>query len=101
MRKPIPEWEPFSRGAAGPRRVCRDPDDRFVLVVLAAACHADPCRDVQPMAPPLGASSPGEAPAAITVIYSRPVARGRELFGALVWAGPGLGRSKEKDPWGC
>jgi hypothetical protein len=79
----------------------------LVVVVLAAACNADPGRDAQPMAPPLSASSPSEAPTAIipladvrksqaaavsqrvanteiTVTYSRPVARGRELFGALV-----------------
>jgi len=77
-------------------------------LVLSAACGADPGRDVQPMAPPLEATpvvdgSAGEilalddvrksqaaavsqrvANTEITVTYSRPVARGRELFGGIV-----------------
>jgi hypothetical protein len=72
------------------------------------ACQRDPGRDVEPMADPLraasaGAGSPPEiipldqvrksqaaavsqriATTEITVTYSRPVARGRELFGKLV-----------------
>jgi hypothetical protein len=79
----------------------------LVGVVLLAGCQRDPGRDVRPMPPPFGAAN---APAAsneilpldqvrksqaaavsqrvanteITVTYSRPVARGRDLFGALV-----------------
>jgi hypothetical protein len=76
--------------------------------LLCGACGGDPGRDVQPMADPLRTGSPAAAPASeiipldevrrsqagavsqrvanteITVTYSRPVARGRELFGALV-----------------
>lgn len=72
------------------------------------ACQRDPGRDVKPMADPLRSqSASGAAPleiipldqvrksqaaavsqrianTEITVTYSRPVARGRELFGALV-----------------
>ena len=79
------------------------------LVALAcSACGSDPGRDVQPMAPPLDQSAvPSTPPTAIipledvrksqaaavaqrvantdiTVTYSRPVARGRELFGGIV-----------------
>lgn len=76
-------------------------------MLLLVACQQDPGRDVRPMADPLRTES---APAAttevipleevrksqaaamsqrianteITVTYSRPVARGRELFGSLV-----------------
>lgn len=77
-------------------------------LVLVAACTRDPGRDVRPMADPLhaaGASSAAStdilpietvrksqaaavsqriANTEITVTYSRPVARGRTLFGALV-----------------
>lgn len=81
----------------------------LVIVVLASACERDPGRDVQPMAPPLTPPSASDAAAAteiipledvrksqaaavsqrvanteITVTYSRPVARGRALFGQLV-----------------
>ena len=77
-------------------------------LLFAAACGRDPGRDVQPMADPLRTSA-SESPAPadvipleevrksqaaavsqrvanteITVTYSRPVARGRELFGALI-----------------
>jgi hypothetical protein len=75
--------------------------------LLFAACSRDPGRDVEPMSPPLSPGSPGAAATEIipldevrksqaaavaqrianteiTVTYSRPVARGRELFGALV-----------------
>lgn len=79
-----------------------------VALVVAAACGGDPGRDVVPMAPPLDATTPATQPdqtilpldqvrksqagavsqrvanTEITVTYSRPVARGRELFGALV-----------------
>lgn len=76
-------------------------------LILLAACSRDPGRDVRPMADPL--SEPAAATAGseiipleevrksqaaavsqrianteITVTYSRPVARGRELFGALI-----------------
>jgi hypothetical protein len=77
-------------------------------LLFAVACERDPGRDVQPMADPLrtgAAESPtptdvipleevrkSQAAAVsqrianteITVTYSRPVARGRELFGALI-----------------
>jgi hypothetical protein len=77
-------------------------------VLLLAACQRDPGRDVRPMADPLRTGSPSPASALdiipldevsrsqaaavsqrianteITITYSRPVARGRELFGALV-----------------
>lgn len=77
-------------------------------LIVAAACGADPGRDVRPMAPPLASTpvvdgSAGEilalddvrksqaaavsqrvANTEITVTYSRPVARGRELFGGIV-----------------
>ena len=77
----------------------------FFLVV---ACQRDPGRDVKPMADPLrtGSASPAAseeiipldkvsksqaaavsqriANTEITITYSRPVARGRELFGVLV-----------------
>src|SRR5918994_1693613 len=74
---------------------------------LLTACERDPGRDVKPMPNPMSApASPADsseiipidkvsksqaaavsqriANAEITVTYSRPVARGRELFGALV-----------------
>jgi hypothetical protein len=75
-------------------------------ILLTAACGRDPGRDVRPMANPLSEPAPaaeaGIIPIAdvrksqaaavaqrvanteITVTYSRPVARGRELFGVLV-----------------
>lgn len=77
-------------------------------LLLVVACGRDPGRDVRPMADPLrgdASPSPGAtgiipleevrksqaaavsqriANTEITVTYSRPVARGRELFGALV-----------------
>jgi hypothetical protein len=79
-----------------------------LVLFLATACERDPGRDVRPMANPLRSDAAGLAastdiipldkvsksqPAAvaqrianteITVTYSRPVARGRALFGALV-----------------
>lgn len=79
----------------------------LVSILLVAACQPDAGRDVQPMADPLQ-SAATTAPATeiipleevrksqaaavsqrvanteITVTYSRPVARGRDLFGALV-----------------
>lgn len=85
---------------------------RLLLIVvsscLLAACQRDPGRDVRPMADPLRADAPANVAATeiiplekvqksqaaavsqrvanteITVTYSRPVARGRALFGALV-----------------
>lgn len=78
-----------------------------VMPLLFLACERDPGRDVRPMTPPL-ASSPQSmatsdtlplaevrksqaaavaqrvADTEITVTYSRPVARGRALFGELV-----------------
>lgn len=77
------------------------------VATALAGCQRDPGRDVRPMAPPL---STGSAPAAaeavlpldqvrksqaaavsqrvanteVTITYSRPVARGRELFGGIV-----------------
>lgn len=79
----------------------------FAPLILLVACERDPGRDVKPMPNPMSdsASSAGsseivpldqvrksQAAAAsqrianteITVTYSRPVARGRALFGALV-----------------
>ena len=80
----------------------------FAPFVLLVACQRDPGRDVKPMADPLrsigpataatneiiplekvsksqaGAVSQRIANTEITITYSRPVARGRELFGALV-----------------
>ncbi|MBI3261910.1 MAG: DUF2911 domain-containing protein [Acidobacteria bacterium] len=76
-------------------------------VFLLIACNRDPGRDVKPMANPMSAPAalaasseiiPADevrksqaaavsqriANTEITVTYSRPVARGRELFGALV-----------------
>jgi hypothetical protein len=78
-------------------------------LLLAAACSRDPGLDVKPMADPLRPSDAAVAPVSseiipleevsksqaaavsqrianteVTVTYSRPVARGRELFGALV-----------------
>lgn len=78
-----------------------------LMVVMAAGCANDPGRDVQPMASPLGADpgirvvteiipldqvrrsqagavSQRVANTEFTVTYSRPVARGRELFGGIV-----------------
>ena len=79
-----------------------------VAMIFAAACERDPGRDVRPMADPRQANgtttaAPTEilpldkiqksqaaavsqrvANTEITVTYSRPVARGRALFGALV-----------------
>jgi hypothetical protein len=78
-----------------------------VMLVVVAACERDPGRDVRPMTPPLESSSQplitsdtlsldevrkSQAAAVaqrvadteITVTYSRPVARGRPLFGELV-----------------
>jgi len=81
----------------------------LVGALVLSACGRDPGRDVRPMAPPL-ASAPGSAGASataiipleqvrksqaaavsqrvanteITVTYSRPVVRGRPLFGQLV-----------------
>ena len=76
--------------------------------LLLVACSRDPGRDVVPVADPLRSASADAVPATeiiplekvsksqaaavsqrianteITVTYSRPVARGRELFGALV-----------------
>jgi hypothetical protein len=85
---------------------------RAVLLLIAAlllvsACERDPGRDVVPMRDPLRAESAAAPPTEIiplekvsksqaaavsqrianteiTITYSRPVARGRELFGALV-----------------
>jgi hypothetical protein len=85
---------------------------RILLIVaplfLVVACQRDPGRDVRPLADPLrtdtgsaaapteiiplekvqksqaAAVSQGVANTEITVTYSRPVARGRALFGALV-----------------
>ena len=76
------------------------------VATLAGACHRDPKSDVRPMADPLASTATRAAtdilpldqvaksqPAAvsqrvanteITITYSRPVARGRALFGALV-----------------
>lgn len=77
-------------------------------MVMLSACQRDPGRDVKPMADPIGgAAAPAGAPlevipldkvrksqaaavsqriasTEITVTYSRPVARGRELFGGIV-----------------
>jgi hypothetical protein len=79
-----------------------------VSIVAAAGCGADPGRDVQPMSPPLQSPAPAAASDStiipldqvrksqaaavsqrlanteITVTYSRPVARKRELYGALI-----------------
>lgn len=79
----------------------------LVFLLCVAACGRDPGRDVKPMANPVSAS-PRFAPSSeiipldkvsksqeaavsqrianteITITYSRPVARGRNLFGALV-----------------
>lgn len=79
----------------------------IVALVACASCGRDPGRDVQPMANPLqseaapsgaleiipledvrksqaAAVSQRIATTEVTVTYSRPVARGRDLFGALV-----------------
>lgn len=95
--------------AAGPPR--ETPTQRRAILaplLILAACGRDPGRDVKPMPDPLGAGANGAAEATeilplaevrksqaaavsqrianteITITYSRPVARGRELFGALV-----------------
>ena len=77
------------------------------IAAIGAACHREPKSDVRPMPDPLHSSAAAPAstailpldqvaksqPAAvsqrvanteITITYSRPVARGRALFGALV-----------------
>jgi hypothetical protein len=80
----------------------------ILLICAAAACQRDPGRDVRPVADPLRADSASAPPSTeiipvdevrksqaaavsqrvanteITITYSRPVARGRPLFGALV-----------------
>jgi hypothetical protein len=80
----------------------------LVVLLMLAACSRDPGLDVKPMADPLrGSATPAAAPTdiipddqvsksqaaavsqriantEITITYSRPVARGRELFGTLV-----------------
>jgi hypothetical protein len=79
----------------------------FLTVVALSACQRDPGRDVKPMANPLAGEATAAAPTEIlpldkvsksqaaavsqrvanteiTITYSRPVARGRQLFGALV-----------------
>lgn len=79
----------------------------IVPIAYLAGCARDPGRDVQPMAQPLeaaagpaasaeiiplekvqksqaGAVSQRIANTEVTITYSRPVARGRALFGALV-----------------
>ena len=82
----------------------------FLVAVslLALGCERDPGRDVTPMPNPIRSESPGISQSSeiipldqvsksqaaavsqrianteITLTYSRPVARGRELFGALV-----------------
>lgn len=80
----------------------------FVVTLGLAACGSDPGRDVVPMPPPLNSDAPATdselpilaledvrksqagavsqrvANTEITVTYSRPVARGRTLFGTLV-----------------
>jgi hypothetical protein len=76
-------------------------------ILVLPACQRDPGRDVKPLADPLQRAEPPSAPrdiipieqvrksqaaavsqrvanTEITVTYSRPVARGRELFGKLV-----------------
>lgn len=77
------------------------------MVLATVACGTDPAREVVPMASPLGGPAPvgtvtGIIPledvrrsqtaavsqrvanTEITITYSRPVARGRELFGGIV-----------------
>jgi hypothetical protein len=79
----------------------------LTMGLMLAACGTDPGREVVPMGSPLGASPPigsvtailpleevrrSQAAAVsqrvanteITITYSRPVARGRELFGGIV-----------------
>lgn len=77
-------------------------------LLMLPACQRDPGRDVEPLADPLRSTEGSPAPpdeilpieqvrksqaaavsqrvanTEITITYSRPVARGRELFGALV-----------------
>jgi hypothetical protein len=79
-----------------------------VLLLTLVACQRDPGRDVKPMADPMRSAPASTAAASeiiplekvsksqaaavsqrianteITITYSRPVARGRELFGKLV-----------------
>ncbi|MGE0590956.1 MAG: DUF2911 domain-containing protein [Vicinamibacterales bacterium] len=77
-----------------------------VALLMTAACGRDPGLDVRPVANPLGGTAPAAETAIIpldevsrsqagavaqrvanteiVVTYSRPVARGRELFGTLV-----------------
>jgi hypothetical protein len=80
---------------------------RLPVLVLLAACSRDPGRDVKPMANPMAGAGQASAPTEIvpldqvsksqaaavsqrvanteiTITYSRPVARGREIFGQLV-----------------
>lgn len=77
------------------------------FLLILPACQSDPGRDVKPMAEPLRSETAAAAPleiiplekvsksqaaatsqrianTEITITYSRPVARGRELFGKLV-----------------
>jgi len=79
----------------------------LLSLLLLVACQRDPGLDVKPMADPLRGATPTAAPSEIipldevsksqaaavsqrianteiTLTYSRPVARGRALFGALV-----------------
>lgn len=75
----------------------------LVLVVSVAGCQRDPGRDVKPMARTVATSGPAEiipldnvsksqaaivgqriANTELTITYSRPVARGRALFGGIV-----------------
>jgi hypothetical protein len=80
----------------------------FVAPIVLVGCGRDPGRDVKPLPDPLKSASPAPATSAeiiplddvaksqqaalsqliantqITITYSRPVARGRALFGALV-----------------
>jgi hypothetical protein len=80
----------------------------LAALLLVAACQRDAPRDVQPMSAPLRGAPSGQtastgtmaledvrksqagtvaqriADTDITITYSRPVARGRDLFGALV-----------------
>jgi hypothetical protein len=95
-------------GAPERRRVRAVRAAALAALVLLAACQRDPGRDVEPVADPLrsGEAQPAAtgdpiplekvrksqaaavsqrvADTEITITYSRPVARGRELFGALV-----------------
>lgn len=90
------------------RRVKSLPVAITILAVAAAGCGTDPARDVQPMKSPLDTAAPASGQALpimplaevaksqagavsqrvanteITVTYSRPVARGRELYGGII-----------------